>query len=107
MGVEDIEDIVVGPRVGGNNAVNDDDAAVVRVATRRRQIVPKFGPESKTNQAMLKNVAAHAEDPDGSFIPGRATVYVKTWGCSHNSSDAEYMAGQIVAAGYPITEDKV
>ena len=31
---------------------------------------------------------------------------MKTWGCSHNSSDAEYMAGQLVAAGYPVTEDK-
>uniref|UniRef100_T1J4Q2 tRNA-t(6)A37 methylthiotransferase n=1 Tax=Strigamia maritima TaxID=126957 RepID=T1J4Q2_STRMM len=32
-----------------------------------------------------------------SFIPGTQRVYVKTWGCSHNNSDSEYMAGQLAA----------
>jgi len=30
-------------------------------------------------------------------------VYVKTWGCSHNSSDGEYMAGLLATSGYTIT----
>jgi threonylcarbamoyladenosine tRNA methylthiotransferase CDKAL1 len=30
-------------------------------------------------------------------VPGTARVYVKTWGCAHNSSDSEYMAGQLAA----------
>ena len=30
-------------------------------------------------------------------------IYVKTWGCSHNNSDSEYMAGQLAACGYKIT----
>ena len=30
-------------------------------------------------------------------------MYVKTWGCSHNNSDSEYMAGQLAAYGYKIT----
>lgn len=38
-----------------------------------------------------------------SFIPGTQCVYVKTWGCSHNTSDGEYMAGMLAAAGYSIT----
>lgn len=29
-------------------------------------------------------------------------MYVKTWGCAHNSSDGEYMAGQLAAYGYKI-----
>ena len=33
---------------------------------------------------------------------GVAKIYVKTWGCAHNSSDSEYMAGQLAAAGYRI-----
>ena len=33
-------------------------------------------------------------------------MYVKTWGCAHNSSDSEYMAGQLAAQGYTITQDK-
>ncbi|KRZ32245.1 Threonylcarbamoyladenosine tRNA methylthiotransferase [Trichinella pseudospiralis] len=40
-----------------------------------------------------------------SFIPGAYSVYVKTWGCTHNSSDSEYMAGLISSAGYGIVDD--
>jgi len=36
-------------------------------------------------------------------LPGTQSVYVKTWGCSHNNSDSEYMAGQLAAYGYTIT----
>lgn len=41
-----------------------------------------------------------------SVIPGTQTIYVKTWGCAHNSSDSEYMAGQLAAYGYNLTDDK-
>ncbi|XP_015114214.1 threonylcarbamoyladenosine tRNA methylthiotransferase, partial [Diachasma alloeum] len=41
-----------------------------------------------------------------SVIPGTQTIYVKTWGCTHNSSDSEYMAGQLAAYGYNLTDDK-
>lgn len=39
-------------------------------------------------------------------VPGTGMVYVKTWGCAHNSSDSEYMAGQLAAQGFTITEDR-
>ncbi len=42
-----------------------------------------------------------------SNIPGVASIYVKTWGCTHNSSDSEYMAGQLAAYGYKITENEL
>eukprot|EP00268_Persea_americana_P002934 TRINITY_DN10883_c0_g1_i3.p1 TRINITY_DN10883_c0_g1~~TRINITY_DN10883_c0_g1_i3.p1 ORF type:complete len:625 (+),score=114.42 TRINITY_DN10883_c0_g1_i3:196-2070(+) len=38
-------------------------------------------------------------------IPGTQTIYVKTFGCSHNQSDSEYMAGQLSAFGYALTDD--
>lgn len=38
-----------------------------------------------------------------SIIPGTQKIYIKTWGCSHNNSDGEYMAGQLAAYGYKIT----
>ncbi|XP_037827381.1 threonylcarbamoyladenosine tRNA methylthiotransferase [Lucilia sericata] len=41
-----------------------------------------------------------------SVIPGTQKVYVKTWGCAHNNSDSEYMAGQLAAYGYQLTESK-
>jgi len=38
-------------------------------------------------------------------VPGTQTIYVKTFGCSHNQSDSEYMAGQLSAYGYTISEN--
>ena len=38
-------------------------------------------------------------------IPGTASVWVKTFGCSHNQSDSEYMAGQLEAYGYRIVSN--
>lgn len=40
------------------------------------------------------------------FLLGTQTIYVKTWGCAHNNSDSEYMAGLLAAHGYKLTEDK-
>ena len=37
---------------------------------------------------------------------GTQKVYVKTWGCSHNSSDSEYMAGLLAANGYILVNDE-
>lgn len=38
-----------------------------------------------------------------SVIPGVQKIWIRTWGCSHNNSDGEYMAGQLAAYGYKIT----
>lgn len=37
-------------------------------------------------------------------VPGTETVYLKTFGCSHNQSDSEYMAGQLSDYGYSVTD---
>ena len=37
--------------------------------------------------------------------PGTQSVYVKTYGCSHNISDGEYMAGLLADYGYTIVDD--
>ena len=29
------------------------------------------------------------------LVPSDHKIFVKTWGCSHNNSDSEYMAGQV------------
>ncbi|XP_041040112.1 threonylcarbamoyladenosine tRNA methylthiotransferase isoform X1 [Carcharodon carcharias] len=42
-----------------------------------------------------------------SVIPGTQKIWVKTWGCSHNNSDGEYMAGQLAVYGYKITENSL
>ncbi|KAL3084342.1 hypothetical protein niasHT_035168 [Heterodera trifolii] len=43
---------------------------------------------------------------DRSILPWDCTVFLRTWGCSHNNSDSEYMAGLLVQAGYRMTADK-
>eukprot|EP00835_Amoeboradix_gromovi_P003796 NODE_265_length_12372_cov_0.450012.p2 type:complete len:503 gc:universal NODE_265_length_12372_cov_0.450012:7347-5839(-) len=40
------------------------------------------------------------------FLPGQATIYSNTWGCSHNMSDSEYMLGLLQEQGYTITNNK-
>uniref|UniRef100_A0A673M5A1 tRNA-t(6)A37 methylthiotransferase n=1 Tax=Sinocyclocheilus rhinocerous TaxID=307959 RepID=A0A673M5A1_9TELE len=63
----------------------------------RRNIVPR--PRKHQLQP------AGEELQTDSVIPGTQKVWVRTWGCSHNSSDGEYMAGQLAASGYKITEN--
>lgn len=39
--------------------------------------------------------------PSGdSYIPGGEKIFVRTWGCGHNNSDGEYMAGMLAQYGY-------
>lgn len=35
-------------------------------------------------------------------VPGTQSIYVKTFGCSHNISDSEFMIGQLADYGYNI-----
>ena len=60
--------------------------------------------ENKVLPRALRRKGRPVEVPAAeSFIPGTASVYVKTWGCSHNNSDGEYMSGLLAANGYTIT----
>lgn len=50
-------------------------------------------------------VARHAKPaavavPNGVRGEGQANIWVKTFGCSHNASDGEYMAGMLASYGY-------
>ena len=38
-------------------------------------------------------------------VPGAHAVYVKTYGCSHNSSDSEYMCGLLQHYGYRLVQE--
>lgn len=52
---------------------------------------------SKAKNKVIKEI--HEPSPQ---IPGTQTIFIKTWGCSHNSSDGEYMAGLLSNYGYKI-----
>ncbi|KAK6491616.1 threonylcarbamoyladenosine tRNA methylthiotransferase [Huso huso] len=71
-------------------------------------------PKPHDRQFARKNIVPRAskrrqqqtEDPQAdSVIPGTQKIWMRTWGCSHNNSDGEYMAGQLAAYGYKMTEN--
>lgn len=69
-----------------------------------------FGPLSRLRsenkvlpRALRRKTVATSKPVADSFIPGTQSIYIKTWGCSHNNSDGEYMAGLLAANGYAIT----
>lgn len=37
-------------------------------------------------------------------VPGTQRIFVHTWGCGHNNSDGEYMAGLLHAYGYRLVD---
>lgn len=59
-----------------------------------------IGDEKKT----LAKENTRPSNPNRS-TPGTATVHLKTFGCSHNVSDSEFMAGQLAAYGYTLSDD--
>ncbi|XP_047358730.1 threonylcarbamoyladenosine tRNA methylthiotransferase [Vespa velutina] len=76
-------------------------------------VTPKQRFAAKKN-ITVRNVKRKKEEKElpqptilSSIIPGTQKIYVKTWGCTHNSSDSEYMAGQLAAYGYHLTNDKL
>lgn len=79
--VDDIEDVV--------KAVTDVNTPIYR------DVVISRVTRSRGREAAVGD----------SFIPGSHAIYVRTWGCAHNSSDSEYMAGQLAAKGYAIVDD--
>ena len=88
QGLDDIEDIVKQDDLTPADRMNN------RKHVKRRVIGNKNGKQTEE---------VHAD----SIIPGTQTVYIKTWGCTHNNSDSEYMAGQLGAYGYNVTTSKI
>ena len=86
--IEDIEDII-----------KKNDLGPAERIPVKRDVLPK-GRKYKMATSTEESVA---EEPlTHSIIPGTQKIYIKTWGCSHNNSDSEYMAGQLAAYGYRI-----
>ncbi|UXI17183.1 endoplasmic reticulum-Golgi intermediate compartment protein 2 [Sarcoptes scabiei] len=39
------------------------------------------------------------------FLPGKHSIFVRSWGCTHNTSDSEYMMGLLAQSGYEIVDN--
>ncbi|XP_018618500.1 threonylcarbamoyladenosine tRNA methylthiotransferase [Scleropages formosus] len=83
--LEDIEDMVSGQEPTGQERQAARRSVVPRARRRKQETVEELQADS--------------------VIPGMQKIWMKTWGCSHNNSDGEYMAGQLAASGYQITEN--
>ena len=47
--------------------------------------------------------AEGAAEAASTGVPGTQRIYIKTYGCSHNQSDSEYMAGLLAEFGYELS----
>ena len=119
--IEDIEDLF--------NDLSDDvdvirrrnrhnkNIVVPKVKKKFREVTQKLieletkSYQSETSFLTGKNVNPEPEmslltektenpESDMCFLPGRNSIYIRTWGCAHNSSDSEYMAGLLASNGY-------
>ncbi|XP_056142958.1 threonylcarbamoyladenosine tRNA methylthiotransferase [Lampris incognitus] len=84
--IEDIEDMV-----------SASDPTPQDRQSARKSVVPR----ARKRKEQLINEELQAD----SVIPGTQKIWMRTWGCSHNNSDGEYMAGQLAASGYRMTDD--
>jgi threonylcarbamoyladenosine tRNA methylthiotransferase CDKAL1 len=87
---------------GGGRA--DDECPEDAVVAARRA----DRASTSASDAVPLDAATAAGGPiviTGPRVPGTASVHVKTFGCSHNHSDSEFMAGQLQAYGYRLEPD--
>ena len=64
---------------------------------------PEVNDEVNENDGVKQKTAEQSRSAvETSFLPGTHSVYLKTWGCTHNSSDSEYMAGQLAQQVNPL-----
>ncbi|KAI9141445.1 hypothetical protein BKA69DRAFT_1073451 [Paraphysoderma sedebokerense] len=107
---------------------SDDPTSSVNRPSFRQVTIKRFNRRKKTEKAEYKapdsqlnshsdNNVSDGEDVEESmddgesfnvpvgYLPGKASVWVKTWGCSHNNSDSEYMAGLLNSHGYNIVSE--
>lgn len=88
--VGDIEDLISSQDITPKERYSNKKSVTVR-ARKKQNAQVKHESEVETYTA------------PASIIPGTQTIYIKTWGCAHNSSDSEYMAGLLTAYGYTLT----
>lgn len=93
--IDDIEDLISSQDITPKERYANKKDVTVRARKRQPISIGKDTEVERVERPILESV-----------IPGTQSVYVKTWGCAHNNSDSEYMAGQLASYGYNLTADK-
>ena len=73
----------------GSAILEKDEGVVIKVSGQKGLL----GDEAKEE----------GEEVNGE-LPGKQKIFVKTYGCSHNISDSEYMAGLLAEYGFQIVD---
>lgn len=105
--MEDIEDIVA--------SADDLRSEVARpaplLATSRVRIASGLKTGGTGAGAQASGCGGAEGDVDSAEakvgVPGTERVWVKTYGCSHNISDSEYMAGALDSYGYELVSNRL
>lgn len=88
--IDDIEDLISSQDITPKERYANKKDVTVRAKKRQPLKISNGSAEpEKIDRPILQSV-----------IPGTQKVYVKTWGCAHNNSDSEYMAGQVIVLNY-------
>ena len=95
--VDDIEDIIK-----NDTELRDLTSDELNRSANKSFILPKSVKKSSEYDRENGIQVDSCDKDETSNIPGLARIWVKTWGCTHNTSDSEYMAGQLSAYGYNI-----
>ncbi|KAG2519691.1 hypothetical protein JM18_006832 [Phytophthora kernoviae] len=93
--MDDIEDMI------GEEEL--DRATVSSVRTPMVAPKPHF-QSAATNSTASSSTCGDYETKEPS-VPGTQLIWIKTYGCSHNVSDSEYMQGVLASYGYRFTQD--
>ena len=83
---DDIEDVAANASL----SVDSD-----RVSVDKALVFPK---------KRIQDVDSELESKEAKNVPGTQKIWLKTYGCSHNVSDSEYMEGILSSYGFSITE---
>jgi len=107
----DIEDVIGAFDLGPDERSSARQQVVVPRVRRRPKISLSPSPSRPASSEQQPPSPKHQQEEEQdaapsvprSIIPGTQRIFIKTWGCAHNSSDGEYMAGLLAAQGYVLT----
>ena len=86
----------------GLSAMVDSSSEFERSGNKSFVMPNGLKKSKRLDDLLLKEEIESIKTNKQTNIPGIACIWIKTWGCTHNSSDSEYMAGQLAAYGYNI-----
>lgn len=92
----DIEDLFGGSTKQADPFEEQKQKVAAKGGKVTRKIIRKRPPIKKK---------AQDQEEEGCCVPGTEKVFVKTYGCSHNISDSEFMMGLLNEYGYQLVDD--